>query len=76
MYGNDPALRDAIAEEGWLYVLAVSSNTPVWTERPLVEEPRSGARGRPRTKPRLAKGAEPLTTVVSVVASWPASGSR
>ena len=73
VYGNDPALRDAIAEEERLYVLAVSSNTPVWTERPLVEEPMKETGGRPRTKPRLAEGAEPATTVAAVVASWPAS---
>lgn len=73
VYGNDPALRDAVAEEGRLYVLAVSSNTPVWVERPLVEEPMKQTGGRPRTKPRLAEGAEPSTTVAGIVASWPAS---
>lgn len=83
VYGDDPALRNTVAEEERLYVLAVSSNTPVWTERPLVEEPMretggfalegSSPKGRPRTKPRLAEEAEPATTVATVVASWPAS---
>ena len=73
VYGDDPALRDAVAEEERLYVLAVSSNTPVWTERPLVEEPMRETGGRPRTKPRLAEGTEPATTVAAVVASWPAN---
>jgi SRSO17 transposase len=73
VYGNDPALRDAVAQEKRLYVLAVSSNTPVWTERPLVEEPTKETGGRPRTKPRLAKGTESAITVADIVASWPAS---
>lgn len=73
VYGDAPALRDAIAEKKRLYVLSVSGNTPVWVERPLVEEPAQGRKGRPRTKPRLAEGAEPPTTVASVVGSWPAS---
>jgi len=73
VYGDAPALRDLVIETGRLYVLAVSVHTPVWTERPEVEEPLPGQKGRPRTKPRLAEGAEPASTVVAVVASWPAS---
>jgi len=35
VYGDAPELRDIIrAQEGCDYVLAVSANTPVWTERP------------------------------------------
>jgi SRSO17 transposase len=73
VYGDDPALRDLVTQTGRWYVLAVSSNTPVWTERPPVEEPTPGPKGRPRTKPRLAEGAEPVSTVARVVASWPVS---
>jgi SRSO17 transposase len=73
VYGDAPALRDLVTETRRWYVLAVSSHTPVWTERPQVEEPTPGSKGRPRTKPRLAQGAGPASTVAAVVASWPAS---
>jgi SRSO17 transposase len=72
VYGDAPALRDSISETGRWYVLAVSSHTPVWIERPQVEGLTSGPKGRPRTKPRLAAGAEPASTVKAVAASWPA----
>ena len=38
VYGDNPALRDTVESHGKLYVLAVSSNTPVWVEQPSVEE--------------------------------------
>jgi SRSO17 transposase len=71
VYGDAPALRDLIAARERWYVLAVQSATPVWTARPPVEEPADQARGRPRTKARLAAGAPSATTVQEVVASWP-----
>ena len=64
VYGDAPGLRDGIARHGRWYVLAVRSHTPVWTERPLVMEPRSQARGRPRTRVRVAEDA-PLATIVA-----------
>ncbi len=39
VYGDNPALRDTVESHGKLYVLAVSSNTPVWVEQPPMEEP-------------------------------------
>jgi SRSO17 transposase len=73
VYGDAPALRDLVIGTGRWYVLAVSSHTPVWTERPEVEKPIPGPKGRPRTKPRLAEGAEPASTAAAVVAAWSAS---
>ena len=71
-YGNTPKVREAIRrEEGHYYVLAVSSSTPVWRERPAVEPPTRDTGDRPRTKPRLAEGAPAPTTVAAVVAAWP-----
>jgi SRSO17 transposase len=72
VYGDDPQLREAAERQGCGYVLAVSSNTPVWTKRPPVEQPIPTTGGRPRTKARLAPDAPPSTTVKGVVASWPA----
>src|SRR5262245_18011439 len=33
VYGDDPVFRDGVAETH-RYVLAVGSNTPIWSERP------------------------------------------
>ncbi len=71
VYGDAPYLRDGIAGAGKKYVLAVSSTTPVWRDRPPVEEPGKGPLGRPREKPRLADGAPPAETVAAVVAALP-----
>jgi len=71
VYGDAPYLRDAVAGAGKRYVLAVSSTTPVWQERPPVEEPAKGPLGRPREKPRLAKGAPSGKTVAAVITSLP-----
>jgi SRSO17 transposase len=71
VYGDSTALRDAIkGEEGHWYVLAVSSNTPAWRDRPALEPPTLHTGGRPRTKPRLADDAPSLTTVATVVKEW------
>jgi len=70
VYGDSTKLRDLVAGSGRLYVLAVQTATPVWTERPPVVEPESQKRGRPRTKVRLAEGAPAATTVQAVTASW------
>lgn len=72
VYGDDPQLREAVERQGCGYVLAVSSITPVWTERPAVVQPIQAARGRPRTKVHLAPDVPPATTVAAVVASWSA----
>lgn len=70
VYGNATKVRDTIRAHGRWYVLAVSSNTPVWKEQPAVEPPTRDTGGRPRTNPRLADDAPPLTTVAAVVAEW------
>lgn len=72
MYGDAPALRDLIARAGRFYVLAVSANTPVWTDPPVMEEPAGETGGRPRTKPRLAPEAAPASEVRQVIATLPA----
>jgi len=72
VYGDAPRLRETVERHGRWYVLAVSSTTPVWTERLPVAAPFRGTGGRPRTKARLAPRAPPATTVATVVAGWPA----
>jgi SRSO17 transposase len=70
VYGDSTKLRDLIAGSERLYVLAVRTITPVWTERPQVVEPEAQERGRPRKKVRLAEGEPSATTVKEVVAGW------
>jgi SRSO17 transposase len=73
IYGEAVPLREAIAASGRWYVLAVRTVSPVWAERPAVTQPGPQARGRPRSKARLAAGAPAVRTVKEVVARWPAS---
>ena len=70
VYGDAPRLRESVQAHGRWYVLAVSSTTPIWRERPLVEEPGPSPRGRPRTKVRLAPDAAAPTTVSKEVSEW------
>ena len=71
VYGDSPRLRETIQAHGRFYVLAVSANTRVWSERPEVEEPQEQTGGRPRVAPRLAPGAPTARMVSEVVASLP-----
>ena len=73
VYGDAPRLRETIQAHDRFYVLAVSANTRVWTERPEVEEPAEQTGGRPRLAPRVAKGAPKARMVSEVIASLPKS---
>jgi len=73
VYGDSPRLRETIQAHGRFYVLAVSANTRVWTERPEVEEPAEQTGGRPRRTARVAKGAPKARMVSEVIASLPKS---
>jgi SRSO17 transposase len=73
VYGDSPRLRETIQAHGRFYVLAVSANTRVWTERPEVEEPAEQTGGRPRLAPRVAKDAPKARMVSEVIASLPKS---
>jgi SRSO17 transposase len=71
VYGDSPRLRETIQAHGRFYVLAVSANTRVWTQRPQVEEPAEQTGGRPRRAPRVAAGAPKARMVSEVIASLP-----
>src|SRR5256885_10474932 len=73
VYGDAPRLRETIQAHGRFYVLAVSANTRVWTQRPEVEEPADQTGGRPRLTPRVVKGAPKAQMVSEVIASLPTS---
>ncbi len=70
-YGDQPRLRDRIAQERLQYVLAVSANTWGWERAPAVEPPTEATGGRPRRHPRLASDAPAAQTVAQMVAGWP-----
>src|SRR3972149_5121603 len=50
VYGDDPRLRETVERQRCGYVLAVSSTTPAWTERPPVGEPVRTTGGGARTQ--------------------------
>jgi SRSO17 transposase len=75
-YGDQPKLRDRIADQGLKYVLAVSANTWGWESPPAVEPPTRETGGRPRKHPRLAADADPARKVAEIVAAWPAEQWR
>lgn len=71
VYGESTPLRQAIERAGKWYVLAVTSVTRVWPERPALLAPTAVTGGRPRHKLRLAPGAPKPQTVTHVVAPLP-----
>lgn len=72
-YGAVPTLRDALAEEGWRYVLEVPGNTHVFTQPAQVAVPVWAGRGRQPTQPRLVAGEPGPQGVQVVAASLPAA---
>jgi SRSO17 transposase len=70
VYGDSPHLRDAIAENGRWYVLAVRTNITVWLERPEVVVPEWSGTGRKPIRERITVAPMPIS---AVVASWPES---
>jgi SRSO17 transposase len=76
VYGDNPTFVQGVRTLGKWYVLDISCDTQVWTERPQVipadQRPRP-ARGRPPTKPLVVGDRR---RVDQVVASLPASAWR
>jgi SRSO17 transposase len=77
VYGDSPDLRQAVAESGRWYVLAVRSNLTVWLERPQVAVPEWRGSGRKPVKAQVMAEAgeetrQPLA-LPAVVAAWPES---
>lgn len=73
VYGEASYLRDAVAESGRWYVLAVRSHSAVWLERPEVAVPEwSGMGRRPQRERVVDEEAQPIL-IPALVASWPES---
>jgi SRSO17 transposase len=47
-YGASPEFRDGVAAEGWLYMLEVPSNTPLWPVATVWENAPYSGLGRPK----------------------------
>lgn len=71
-YGDSADLRALVAGLGRWYCVEVSGTTEVWTTDPdWAVPPRSGARGRPRTKLRSRPDAAPAQAVRDIVRALP-----
>lgn len=71
VYGEASYLRDAVAESGRWYVLAVRANSTIWLERPAVAVPTWSGSGRKPAKERVVdRGLQPVP-IPALVASWP-----
>lgn len=55
-YGVSGAFRDGLEGRGLTYVVGVTEDVVVFTEQPRWVRPQTAARGRPRTRSRLAEG--------------------
>ena len=73
VYGEASALRDAVADSGRWYVLAVRVHGSVWRERPEVAVPAWHGRGRKPSKERVLDESVRPVRIPALVASWPDS---
>lgn len=71
VYGDAPALREAVAASGRWYVLAVRTQITVWPKRPAVAVPVWSGTGRKPVQARVMAGSGPAIAVAAVVAAWP-----
>jgi SRSO17 transposase len=72
VYGDPSQVRDAVAESGRYYVLAVRTHLTVWRERPEVAVPQWTGNGRKPVKKRVVAAAHPIP-IPALAASWPTS---
>ena len=71
VYGDSPRLRETIQAHGRFYVLAVSANTRVWSERPAGGGATRADRWTTTTRATAGQGAPTAQMVSEVVASLP-----
>jgi SRSO17 transposase len=67
-YGKAPGFLSRLEEAGERYLGEVPKKTRVWWQRPVVEEPGPGGKGRPRQKPR-GRADQPTSQTVELLAA-------
>lgn len=70
-YGKAPGFRDALAAEGWWYVLEVQCTTQVFEKAAQTEVRTWTGRGRPPSQPRLVAGEPGPVAVQALAAALP-----
>jgi SRSO17 transposase len=73
VYGEASYLRDAVAESGRWYVLAVRAHSSVWVERPAVAVPAWRGTGRKPIHERVVDENAAPVLIPALVAAWPES---
>ena len=68
-YGQVPSFRDALAEDGYWYVLEVPCTTPVFRQPTAVAVPPWTGRGRKPARPRVVPDSSPPQPVQAVAAA-------
>ena len=69
-YGEVPSFRDALAAEGWRYVVEVPSTLTVFTQAVQTAVPAWSGRGRQPTREQVKVGEPGAQTVAVVAAQW------
>jgi SRSO17 transposase len=72
-YGRNAGFLRGLEELGERYIGEVPKDTRGWRQRPVVEPPRAGRKGRPTRKARVAAGEPAPQTVATIAADLPAS---
>jgi SRSO17 transposase len=75
-YGEVPRFRDALAADGWRYVVEVPSTLTVFTQPVQTAVPAWSGRGRQPTRERVVADEPSAHTVAAVAAQWPAAQWR
>jgi SRSO17 transposase len=71
-YGKDPVFLRRLEEAGETYIGEVPKSVRAWPERPVVEEPGQGGKGRPRHKARVRADQPASQTAEQLAAALPA----
>jgi SRSO17 transposase len=71
-YGKDPGFLSRLEEAEERYIGEVPKSVRAWVQRPVVEEPGSAGKGRPRQKSRVRADQPAPQTVEQIAAALPA----
>jgi SRSO17 transposase len=71
-YGKGPGFLSRLEEAGERYLGEVPKSTRAWLQRPVVEEPGTGGKGRPRHQPRVRADQPASPTGEQIAAALPA----